>query len=416
MRRLKVLMISNLCPPDFDGGFELRAFQIAGALRARGHDVDFATSEYRPTFKGRREDPPWVHRIFQYVTVSQSTSIWRYVDRIPKRIECSSIAEKNIPLLKDFLEGREYELAYVFGLQRISLATILPLSERQIPILWHAGDNYVADHFFHFPKTIIGYSPALNLFAKKWYNLEKKQDYRHVAFVSEFLKDEAKEKGFVPEKSFVISRGFDGSLGWDVDRPKADPPLFFMACQVNALKGVHHAVEAAGILQRRRPELSWCLEVAGVSYSGYQKLVEGLVDKYELRSRVRFLGQIPRNQVLVKMRSSTAFLSCSTWGEPFAGTIIETLATGTPLIGARAGSILEVATAEKSALIYEIGDTEQLSRHMERILLDKEFSRQLALEGVKVIQERYTLDRILDQTESAFADILAESLNGKVAR
>ena len=34
-RPLRILLVTNKCPPDFDGGFELRAFQIAQALRAR---------------------------------------------------------------------------------------------------------------------------------------------------------------------------------------------------------------------------------------------------------------------------------------------------------------------------------------------------------------------------------------------
>jgi glycosyltransferase involved in cell wall biosynthesis len=408
--KLRILLVSNLCPPDFDGGYELRAFQIAQALQERGHLLDLATSQYRPDYGGERNDPSWVHRIFKFVPVSRSKTVWRYVDRIPKRIACTTVAVSNLPAMEAFLAGREYDLAYVFGVQRISLATIAPLVRRKVPILWHAGDNYLADHLYHWPRSLFGYSASLNLFAGKWYRLEKRLDYRHVAFVSKFLQEQAEAKGFRAGKSFIISRGFDLPLGWDVDRPKADPPRFFMACQINPLKGVHHAVEAAGLLQRRRPDLRWRLEMAGVSYSGYQQLVERLVQKEGLKDRVHFLGQIPRSQVLEKMRSSAAFLSCSTWGEPFAGTIIETLATGTTLIGARAGSILEVATPEKSALIYEIGDTETLSRHMERVLGHPGFARQLAAEGVKVVQQRYTLGHILDRTESAFCEILGQSI------
>ena len=44
---LRILLITNKCPPDFDGGYELRAFQIAAALRDRGHDVDIVTSNFR---------------------------------------------------------------------------------------------------------------------------------------------------------------------------------------------------------------------------------------------------------------------------------------------------------------------------------------------------------------------------------
>ena len=406
MDALKILMLSNMCPPDYEGGFELRAFQIAGALRERGHEVDLATSHYRPHYKGERKDPPWVHRIFEFVIMSQSRSMWRYIDRIPLRIACSTIAAKNIPAMERFLEGRNYDLVYVFGLQRISLAVVQPVMQRRIPILWHAGDSYIADHFYHWPKNLFGYSSGLNLFAKKWYDLEKRLDYRYFAFVSEYLRDEAFEKGFRPQKSFVIPRGFDGPLGWDVDRPKADPPLFFMACRLDPHKGIHHAIEAGATLLARRPDLNWRLEIAGKSYSGYQDQLKSLIQKHNLADRVTLLGQIPRADVLTKMREAVAFLSCSTYGEPFAGTIIETMATGTLLIGSRAGSILEVATPDKSALIYEIGDVTTLSRHMERAVIDPQMRDQVAMDGVKVVENRYTLDRILSLTERTFSEVI----------
>jgi glycosyltransferase involved in cell wall biosynthesis len=277
---------------------------------------------------------------------------------------------------------------------------------RQIPLLWHAGDNYIADHFYHWPKTMLGYSSGLNLFAKKWYDLEKRLDYRFVAFVSEYLRDEASEKGFRPQTSFVIPRGFDGPLGWDVERPKTDPPHFFMACRLDPHKGIHEAIEAAAQLAARRPDLKWRLEIAGKSYSGYQDQLKTLIQTRGLDGRVLLLGQIPRSDVLTKMRQAVAFLSCSIYGEPFAGTIIETLATGTLLIGSRAGSILEVAAPDKSALIYEIGDIAALSRHMERAIIDPESRNRIATEGVNVIENRFTLDKILDLTESTFSEVI----------
>jgi glycosyltransferase involved in cell wall biosynthesis len=106
------------------------------------------------------------------------------------------------------------------------------------------------------------------------------------------------------------------------------------------------------------------------------------------------------------MREAVAFLSCSTYGEPFAGTIIETMATGTLLIGSRAGSILEVATPDRSALIYEIGDVTTLSRHMERAIVDPQMRDQVAMDGVKVVENRYTLDRILSLTERTFSEVI----------
>src|SRR4051812_36414213 len=125
MDPLRILMVSNKCPPDFDGGFELRAFQIAQALRARGHEVDFVTSRYRDSFRGERRDPPWVHRILRFIPVSPSRTLWRKVDRVVRHIKGTTVAAENVPAMERFLEGRTYDVAYCFGLLRVSFATTL---------------------------------------------------------------------------------------------------------------------------------------------------------------------------------------------------------------------------------------------------------------------------------------------------
>ena len=408
MTKRRILVISNLCPPDFDGGYELRAFQIAHALRERGHSVELASSEYRESFSGPKSDPFWVHRILRYVDVSPSRTAWRYIDRIPRRIRCSTIAEQNIVRMRDFIASREYDLAYCFGFHRISLATVLPLEERQIPLLWHLGDGYIADHLYHFPKTSFAYRFAHKLFAGRSFALEKERDYQNVAFVSRFLQRECIQKGFCPPNQYVIHRGFDGEPANDIAvRIRTTPPLFLLACRVDPQKGIHVAIEGAGRLFARRPDMDWTMEIAGVSHSGYERYLRTLISHFGLERRVRFLGRISRSEVLRRMRAATAFISSATYGEPFAGTIIETMAIGTPLIGSNAGSILEVAEDNVSALVYEKHDARQLSAHMERLLSEPLLGQRLASSAVRVIADRFSINTILEQTESVFEQIIA---------
>jgi glycosyltransferase involved in cell wall biosynthesis len=406
--RYRILMVSNLCPPDYDGGYELRAHQVAAALRERGHVVDLVTSRYRAEFTGPKRDESWVHRIFEYVPVSNSKTVWRYVDRVPRRIACTVVARSNVPAMRAFLAGREYDIAYCFGLQRISLATVLPVVERNIPILWHAGDGYLADHLYAFRKNVTGYHAALSVLAAKWYRVERELiDYRNIAFVSEFLRDECAGKGLKPRNAFVISRGFEGQLQQDVERDRETPPVFFIACRIDPNKGIHVAVSAAGALQARRPDLQWKLHIAGGANSGYINDINKLIAAHRLAGRVEILGQLPRAEVLAKMRTASAFLSCAVYGEPFAGTIVEALASGTPLIGSNVGAIREVVEPGRSALVYEREDHEALSRHMESILVDKARALSLAQSGLQVVSARYTLEHILDQTERVFGKVIA---------
>ena len=124
---------------------------------------------------------------------------------------------------------------------------------------------------------------------------------------------------------------------------------------------------------------------------------------------------MPLDSVLAKMREAAAFLSCPRYGEAFAGTIMESLASGTPLIGSIDGSIREVVVHEESALLFDKDAPSELAVHMERILTDPALARKLALGGLKVMGERFTVGKILDQTEAAFADVLARHRSKAVA-
>lgn len=399
--------MTNKCPPDYDGGYELRAFQIAGALRERGHEVDVVTSHLRPGFVLSAPEPDWVHRIFHYVPISSRSGIARKVDAIWRRIQCTNVAGKNVPAMEAFLQQRAYDLAYCFGLHRISLATTGPLTSRSIPILWHAGGSYIVDHLYRWPKNIPGFRLSMNLFAGAWYRAERQVDFTNIAFVSNFLRDYFIENGMSIKHPYVIPRGADFPLQEDLDRPRQMPPLFFMASRVDHEKGIHTAIEAARLLVQRRPELPWALEIAGnPGDPGYRRQLDQQVQSAGLSERVSFLGKLSREGVLAKMRGATAFVSCSRYGEPFAGTIIETLAIGTPLLGSIDGSIREVVVDGKSALLFGRDDAIKLSQHMEAVLTDEGLRTSLSEEGLAVIRDRYTLDKILDQTEAVLAEIV----------
>ena len=406
---LRILLVTNKCPPDFDGGYELRAFQLAQALRARGHAVDIVTSKYRDSFTGERRDPEWVPRIFRYVDVSRARGIWRKVDRVLKHLESTTVAAENVPAMEEFLRGREYDLAYCFGMLRVSFAVAGPIQRQGIPMLYHAGGTCVADHFFHWPEKYRGYGLAMRLFTRGWYEVEHRVDFRHTAYVSTFLRDRETERGHRPAFSYVISRGIDFPLARDVDRERTQPPTFFMACRVDPTKGIHRVIAAAGILARKRTELAWRLEIAGESLiPPYRAQIDAQIRAEGLGDRIAFLGRLGRTEVLDHMRRATAFIFASIYGEPFSSTIIESMACGTPLLGSNDGSILEVVEPGVSALVHEKNSPTELAANMERILDDPALARRLAEAGLATIDQRYTLDRILDLTEETFHRVIAD--------
>lgn len=410
---LRILLITNKCPPDFDGGYELRAFQIAGALRERGHDVEIVTSKFRDTFKGERKDPAWVHRIFRYVGVSKATGLRRQFDRVIKHLESTTVASENEPAMESFLKEhhdiKPYDVVYAFGMLRVSFAVLRPVTKRGIPVLHHAGGTCIADHFHYWPKKYPGYGAAMRLFTRGWYSREHEIDRHHVAYVSNFLRDREIERGHTAPNRYVISRGIDFPLATDVDRERTQPPTFLTAARIDPQKGIHNVIAACGLLKKNRPDLDWQYHLAGESLDpGYRAACEKQGAEAGIADRVKFLGKLQRADLLAAMRNATAFIFSSIYGEPFSSTIIESMACGTPLIGARDGSILEVATPGTDALVYDKNTPSELAAHMETVLTDPARARALALAGLATVESRYTIDRILDLTESVMCGVIAD--------
>ncbi|HMS55208.1 MAG TPA: glycosyltransferase family 4 protein [Fimbriimonadaceae bacterium] len=408
---MRILIVSNLFPPDYMGGQEINAWKIAHALRKRGHDVQVATSKFRPSFKQTESEPDWVHRLFHFVEPlpdkkSGNAARFEIMKKLADRVK---VAGPNSKALDTFLaKEAAFDLVYPFGMHQVSLGTMLPVTKRGLPTLWHCGDHFIADHFAQVNISRL-YRLTLEVLLKPWFDMEKSVDFRHMAFVSQYLLDHFVEKGFTPEHAYIVPRGIDFELGTDVERQRTAPPTFFMACRIDPTKGVHHAVEAAGALLKRRPDLLWQLEIAGaIGDNDYMAKLDARVTELGMSNRFQYIGMLTRPQTLERLRNATAFLSTSVWGEPFANTIIETLGSGTPLIGSKAGSILEVVRPGESALIYDKESPDELSVHMERVLDDPELRVRIARSGVEVIQQRYTLDRIMDLTEEVFAKVIAD--------
>lgn len=412
---MKTLLLSNLFPPDYDGGYEMNAWKIARGLRARGMDLEVVTSRFRPGFTPVEEEP-WVHRLFELrlpVVGSPYKGIAHKVDAFRRLAHNEGMVPSNLSALRRFLKDRTYDVAYVFGLHNVGVACAYALTERNIPILWHFGDHYLAERQGYWDKSVT-YRLATQTIFRDAYRAESNLDLGHTAFVSRFLLNHYHGHGVPLKETYVLPRGIEYKLGADVNRPRDEPPVILMAGRLSSDKGFHIALRAARSLLDRRPSLVWRLRIVGSGDDAY--LAELKEMAAPMGDRVEFAGKLTREEVLKALSRATVFVSASVWGEPFANTIIEALGAGTPLIGSDAGSILEVVRSGESALIYPKDDPDALSQELERALDDPALRRSLAKSGVQRIAEAYTLDAILDRTEEILAEVATSGANKDPSR
>lgn len=387
--------------------------------------MEFVTSGYRSSYSGERADPPWVHRIFQLVRSRNGWSraamflegkderkvvanLRTLVRDLPVRLQNIRVAHETIRLaprneraMEAWLKGREFDVAYLFGLHMIGASVTRPLTKRGIPLVYHQGDDWLAARIGtnRVKRALLTTAHPIT------YPRERGVDRSNVVLVSEFLRRQYLDAGFPPESTSVIYRGIEFPLAEDLNRPRLDPPTFLVASRLAFYKGVHVAIEAAAALHQEAPERDWRLWIAGSGEPETIAAFEALVDEAGVRERVSFLGKLTRDETVALMRKSTAFISPSIFGEPLGNTNLEALATGTPLIGSRTGAMEEIVEDGVSGLTYDKADPQALAACMTRLLDDPALGRRLTLAGLERVRERFTMSAVMDQVEAKLAEV-----------
>lgn len=131
-------------------------------------------------------------------------------------------------------------------------------------------------------------------------------------------------------------------------------------------------------------------------------------------TNVRFAGHLNTTELSALMQRAVCTVVPSEWYENYSMTVIESLACGTPVVGARIGGIPEQVTHGVNGLLFESGDAADLAEQMQR-LLD---NRAEALEMGRIGRERIELINgpiaHYDQTVAAYRSILPDGASRNV--
>jgi glycosyltransferase involved in cell wall biosynthesis len=120
-----------------------------------------------------------------------------------------------------------------------------------------------------------------------------------------------------------------------------------------------------------------------------------------LSERVRFLGAVPREDVLKVFRAADAALLTSAW-ENLPHTVLEALAVGTPVVATAVGGVPEVVRDGENGLLVAPGDLDGLAEAIRRVSADEPLRRGLAAAAagsVEDLSEPRILRRIVEILE-----------------
>lgn len=176
---------------------------------------------------------------------------------------------------------------------------------------------------------------------------------------------------------------------------KVDCSFLFLG-NLGERKGLSDFLNALALLPKNGP--SWNAVIAGGGDTDfYKKLAESL----GLSSRVVFTGWVDRDRATAYLREADVLVLPS-YEEGLPLVILEALGHGVVVIATPVGAIPEALGGERAAILVDPGDRQALAEKMSDLLRAPSLREALSKEGVRLYQDRFTLERFADTLFSVY--------------
>lgn len=174
--------------------------------------------------------------------------------------------------------------------------------------------------------------------------------------------------------------------------PKADPPRVLYAGNLNPSKGVDVLIRAARALRDRGVDCRVRIVGDGPARGDLGILAQSL----GVADIVEFVGAVPLNEMPREYGAATVtVLPTRGQAEGLGLSLVESLLSGTAVVGSPAGGIPEVVVPEETGLIARDGDSADLAAQVARMLADRTLRERTAATGRERVIRTFSLESTL---------------------
>jgi glycosyltransferase involved in cell wall biosynthesis len=226
---------------------------------------------------------------------------------------------------------------------------------------------------------------------------------RYIA-LTDFAKSRFVESGVVSKEQITVKPNFIDDpcvSGGDISKKK-------QAVFIGRLwpeKACHILVEAWVEAFNRSSGLNG-YELLVVGDGPERKKAEMLCGGVPENHAIRFVGTMPRDEVLKTLKASRFLILPSIWYEGFPMTIVESFASGVAILSAELGSMLSIISDHETGLFFEAGSPGQLA---ERIIWAVEHEAEIESMGCNarvVYEAKYTREKNCNMLLEVYAGLL----------
>ncbi len=191
-------------------------------------------------------------------------------------------------------------------------------------------------------------------------------------------------------KRFDETRSYDSSF-LDKYAIQRETFLLYMG-RLSFIKGIQYLIEAFRIVQSQHPALKLVIAGSGNFELQLRKIARNI-------KGIVFVGYI--DSIMIKKLlygASLAVVLPSHLFEVFPMSILEGMAHGKPVLATNIGGNSFMIEHGENGFLSKPKDPENLAKYIDMLYEDQALRRKMGMLGRKLVEEKFTLDRMLSET------------------
>jgi glycosyltransferase involved in cell wall biosynthesis len=202
----------------------------------------------------------------------------------------------------------------------------------------------------------------------------------------------------------VTWNGVDTALfgPWD-SRSAARRRLLFVG-RIAPGKGLPDLLQALGVVAAQCPNV--VLSIVGDG--PLRKQAARQVARYGLGERVEFLGYVRSREALCTLYQEAWALVLPSYHESLPTVLLEAMASGTPVIATRVGSVPDIIVHGENGLLVSPGAPGELAEAICRLLGDVALGHRLGAEARRTVVQRFSWQIVGDRYLERYRTLLRE--------
>ena len=381
---LKILVITNLYPPQVLGGYERSIADFARLLQHRGHTVLVLTSD-TPQFSASHvslyPDPPVDRCLSLMGGWSSEGASWFDHQRVV------SARQQNQAVLKHHLDHFQPDVCLAGNLRFVQMEaeSLALLLSRHVPVV-HYLMNAQADYSpQHTPQSPL-YQPIT---------------------CSDCVTASLQTLGYSTATTQTIYPGADVDAFYQAELPPRDRLRIAYASLIAESEGADVLVEALSLLHAAGIEFTATI-AGGTFQPEFAEALKQFVESEGLQESIHFPGALSRQELIQLYKNHNVLVFPSRFEEPFGISQIEAMAAGLTLVTSGTGGAREIVEEHgKDGLIFESENPFDLADILSSLPTDLARWEAIARTGQQRAMSKFSQTKAVEKLEAIFLELVA---------